>query len=171
VNDTETKEFVLEAARNGYKGNCYSSALVWVAFGEIPESFHRPPSWDQHALMCYGMLTPSEFTDPPSEDWCYAHGSIYSMQLERHVKHAWAETGRYVFDVENGLVGYHDEWYAASGAQRLKCYTRSEMLRCVHHRNGQHWPTKGETWPWAVAGRNDPCPCGSGLKCKRCCGR
>jgi uncharacterized protein YecA (UPF0149 family) len=25
--------------------------------------------------------------------------------------------------------------------------------------------------PWRDVGRNDPCPCGSGKKFKRCCGR
>jgi hypothetical protein len=42
--------------------------------------------------------------------------------------------------------------------------------RCGHF--GKSYPElKAEAEHLTVAARNEPCPCGSGLKFKRCCGR
>lgn len=58
--------------------------------------------------------------------------------------------------------------HALGGFQRLAESIRMERIR---HRIGSLGPeTNGRDRSERV-GRNDPCPCGSGLKYKRCCGR
>jgi SEC-C motif-containing protein len=58
-------------------------------------------------------------------------------------------------------------------------FTARDRLHCLHERShfvreGGEWRyIKGEILPTPKAekiGRNDPCPCGSGKKFKRCCG-
>lgn len=63
-------------------------------------------------------------------------------------------------------------------------YTAKGGLRDIHHEtgyfkkvNGEWLYSVGEVRPMTVVregakiGRNDPCPCGSGKKYKKCCGR
>ncbi|HAC32632.1 MAG TPA: hypothetical protein DCF70_08420 [Treponema sp.] len=63
-------------------------------------------------------------------------------------------------------------------------YTDKRGIRDIHHENAYFKKING-TWLYEVGdvkpmtvvregakiGRNDPCPCGSGLKYKKCCGR
>ena len=53
---------------------------------------------------------------------------------------------------------------------------REEILQqtvASHGEEGERTPAKKKAQPVRVTkvGRNDPCPCGSGLKYKKCCGR
>ncbi len=43
--------------------------------------------------------------------------------------------------------------------------------RSAFRRREGRWVYVGQAKPTKKAGRNDPCPCGSGRKYKRCCGR
>jgi preprotein translocase subunit SecA len=46
---------------------------------------------------------------------------------------------------------------------------RQRVLRALYRHN--HGRQLGPVVPTEKVGRNDPCPCGSGKKYKKCCGR
>jgi uncharacterized protein YecA (UPF0149 family) len=68
---------------------------------------------------------------------------------------------------EEVLRELHEEWLQTS-RQSLQGRKPAEMLE-----GGRLLPRKVETFrrPTPKIGRNDPCPCGSGKKYKKCCGK
>ena len=55
--------------------------------------------------------------------------------------------------------------YLCAGLKRFFLHSRDPLVRMA----SQQPPARGVS-PVPMAGRNDPCPCGSGLKFKKCCG-
>jgi len=55
--------------------------------------------------------------------------------------------------------------FLCAGLKRFFLHSRDPLVRMA----SRQAPARGVS-PVAVAGRNDPCPCGSGLKFKKCCG-
>ncbi|MFH1569370.1 MAG: SEC-C metal-binding domain-containing protein [Gemmatimonadota bacterium] len=68
---------------------------------------------------------------------------------------------------EERMRQLHDEWLETP-RQSLEGRRPSEVLE-----GGRLFPSKVETYRRDApkVGRNDPCPCGSGRKYKKCCGR
>jgi SEC-C motif-containing protein len=94
----------------------------------------------------------------------------------------WSEKSRWmgltIISAEKG--GPEDD----EGTVEFRAVYERDGLRDIHHergrfkkQNGRWLYDDGEVIPKTVvraapkAGRNDPCPCGSGKKYKRCCGR
>jgi len=77
-------------------------------------------------------------------------------------------------DIITSEGGAHDE----VGMVEFKAWFRDgDERRCLHERSrfvryeGRWVYTEGELAPTPQrVGRNDPCPCGSGKKLKKCCG-
>lgn len=88
----------------------------------------------------------------------YSRGRALHIVAELFSGHVWeALRGRQAFD-------------RAAYARRLRALARmAAQAGPVAGRPGRDAMGKGRERRWA-AGRNDPCPCGSGLKFKRCCG-
>lgn len=78
-----------------------------------------------------------------------------------------------ILDTQDG--GTNDDTGIVEFAARFKTQGKLHMLqeRSRFRREGGQWVyVEGETALRPVkAGRNDPCPCGSGRKFKQCCGR
>ncbi|TKB50219.1 zinc chelation protein SecC [Ferrimonas sediminicola] len=64
---------------------------------------------------------------------------------------------------EQGEVEFR-AWYR-QGEDILALWERSQFRRL----EGRWFYSRGEIRPAVKLGRNDPCPCGSGKKAKRCC--
>lgn len=76
-----------------------------------------------------------------------------------------------------GLEVLETHEYADLGSVEFKAYYRENGRVQVHHeksrflrQNGRWYYDEGTLYE-AKVGRNDPCPCGSGKKYKKCCGR
>lgn len=102
---------------------------------------------------------------------------------DREATRRWAESAEWqslkIVATEAGLAGDDEGWveFVASykeGEQQHRHHERSRF----HTRGGRWYYVEGDV-PKPVTerhetpkvGRNDPCPCGSGKKYKKCCGR
>jgi preprotein translocase subunit SecA len=73
---------------------------------------------------------------------------------------------------EKAIVAYQKRGYEAF--QNLMAEIRHDIVHMIYHVGivKQEKPREKEKVPAGKAiGRNDPCPCGSGKKYKKCCGR
>ena len=83
---------------------------------------------------------------------------------------------RKIDEVACGLTEHEEELVKAALDERLKLYglkpVFSDEEEHVHGPDCDHDHAVAEAIPPAAikAGRNDPCPCGSGKKYKKCCG-
>lgn len=57
------------------------------------------------------------------------------------------------------------------GFRRLLAHADADLKKLVDERTRSRPPVPGPDARGVPAGRNDPCPCGSGRKVKKCCGR
>ncbi|MFC3293402.1 YchJ family protein [Modicisalibacter luteus] len=78
-------------------------------------------------------------------------------------------------DIENSDVQPPEGWvrFQALGRQNGRFFTLRETSRFRFDATVKQWfYVDGDTeWGHLSIGRNAPCPCGSGLKAKRCCAR
>lgn len=115
----------------------------------------------------------------------YLYDTIHSKNRKRYSKteiEKWAKESSWqkleIISVEHGKL--HDR----RGIVEFKAYFRDVQGKDhVHHErsnflkdNGQWFYVDGTLNPKATqlqkkVSRNDPCPCGSGLKYKKCCGK
>jgi hypothetical protein len=63
-----------------------------------------------------------------------------------------------------------DRFLALSGSPEVQADVRNAEMHARLRADAENLARREGVLPGAV-GRNDPCPCGSGLKYKKCCGR
>ena len=103
-------------------------------------------------------------------------------EIDRQATEDWSKSstwhGLKILRTEKGLAS--DE----EGIVEFEATYTRKQIRDVHHETGYFKKINGE-WLYSVGqlktttvvregekvGRNDPCPCGSGKKYKKCCGR
>ena len=119
-------------------------------------------------------LMRSRFTAFARGDTAYLRASWHRdtrpAQLELDERLTWDRLE--IFQVEGGgvndgqgRVGFAAHYRSGAGTGCLR-----ELSRFVHEQ-GRWFYVDGAALPRHEAGRNAPCPCGSGRKFKRCCGR
>jgi uncharacterized protein len=113
---------------------------------------------------------------PVLDEWCsgFVHGmaldeAVWAPLMNAEGEAEWltpillwgTEPGWQQLDEDAGLAARHDEFVAAlpDCVRGIRAYWRKR--RAAEQRAQRAAP---------VAGRNDPCPCGSGRKFKKCCG-
>ena len=109
------------------------------------------------------------------------HAEETRAQADREALARWARETRWegleILATERGGATDDDGIveFIARGTTRGAAFAQRERSR--FRRDGGRWyyldgKAGGEpARRTATAGRNDPCPCGSGMKYKRCCGR
>ena len=87
------------------------------------------------------------------------------QNITRHVKGIYAEGEQE--GMEELLQELHEEWLQTP-RESLEGKKPADVLN-----GGSLFPRKVETFRREMpkVGRNDPCPCGSGKKYKKCCGK
>jgi SEC-C motif-containing protein len=99
--------------------------------------------------------------------------------VERSAVERWAREstwlGLRIVETQGGGEGDDDGIVEFEASYRARGVTAVHRERSHFRRHEGRWLyVDGSTPPLrraSTAGRNDPCPCGSGKKYKRCCGR
>ena len=126
-------------------------------------------------------LMRSRFTAHVAHDWRYLHATYRPTSRKPYVEEEDAAqipwTRLIVHAHEPGpaadvaFVDFSAYYATEEGEQAL--HEKAEFARVegrwLYTRNVRNGPAPAKTAP--KAGRNDPCPCGSGRKFKVCCGR
>jgi uncharacterized protein len=137
-------------------------------FEEDPEAFR---------LLVYTPRVKEGDTTPDPRAWCDGFVEAMAYYREDWDKFLATEAG-FLELVPILLTSDPEEWDDDEGPNPLAEFTPSEIClgikmatRAIHTFWSSHkvppTPIRASSKP----GRNDPCPCGSGNKYKRCCGR
>ncbi|WP_353948399.1 DUF1186 domain-containing protein [Sporolactobacillus sp. Y61] len=131
--------------------------------------------FNAHIINCCTDLYPQETYD--SIKRVYAKGSVDTMviglkDVERVLQSTKEETlnqsrnNPYFQFIEDSIAEM--EWWACfdKNGEKEQLLWEKELAKSTYHLESSHQPVKVDK-----IGRNDPCPCGSGLKYKKCCGK
>lgn len=88
--------------------------------------------------------------------------------LVNYKNRKWEKEGAYSSGMDITTIKAAVELQKPDFYERLK--KRHERLRAIYEYNKKRHHTPKQDIPVPKVGRNDPCPCGSGKKYKKCCG-
>ena len=143
-------------------------------FHHLFQTLERKPSETWEGLACSSTdIWPGELMDDLCSAW--KDGLISSVVIGWDEIEAWHARGkeacmRYVKEKHRLVTDVVKEmaWWACFEKDRKPAYREKAAGVPGASLAGMEWPIR-RTEP--KVGRNDPCPCGSGKKFKKCCGR
>lgn len=149
-----------------------------LASGEPPELLLYPvdddqSSADDYVAWCQGFL---HGIDTATEDWFAALGAEDGKQdnedvcyLDEQLFTLFLLTG----DAEAAAGAAGEEWFSGEELRRLQLESEEKLPQVVANIY-RFWTARRSVGTIRreapKVGRNDPCPCGSGRKFKKCCG-
>ncbi len=134
---------------------------------------------------CCGPIHERAIAPPTAEALMRSRYSAYARKDLEYLEYSWDPqtrprlsidpavrwTGLTILSTQRGQAKDEDGEVEFAAAY-LKAGQAGVMKeRSTFRRLDGRWVYVGQTKPARKVGRNDPCPCGSGKKYKRCCGR
>jgi len=139
---------------------------------------------------CCGPYLDGTRQAPTPEVLMRSRYSAFVLHNWPYLLDTWHPDRRQEYTLESLAAGPHPTWLQLeiaaapspendNGEVEFKAwYREGDSLHCLHERScfvkldGRWYYREGELFPHPPRriGRNDPCPCGSGKKFKKCCG-